>query len=133
MKEEKRRFITASNNSTTAMIREDHAWIYGRVKAAGGKPELAVRVFTFVTPGSSMLEFATGTTDDMKRLLELGGYETISASEAGDSGWDGNVPFSNGHEIAEQHELGFRTTLSDVLQLFLADSKPPYSGSTLRS
>ena len=124
------KFFFSFINGTTAIISETDALIYAAIKKAGGKPGISVSVFTFVGADSPMLEFATGKHEDMRRLIELGGH-TVTPGNESTSPWDGYVPFSNGIHNA-QEELEYRTTLTAVLETFLANNHPPYSENTLR-
>lgn len=134
------KFFYSYNNGVYAVIREDHAKLYGTVKDAGGDPiKAGARVFAFCSErrmkdeGLSARMTFTGTEDDLVRLVQHGGHE-LSLPRL-DSGWDGYVPFSNGiqygfplggYPVAEEeknncraaHELRYITTLADVMDVF---------------
>jgi hypothetical protein len=108
------RFFSCQNNGTIAVIREDHAKQYGLIRKSGGDPTKAgVRVFTF-SNSEGYRGLVTGTYTDLAFLVSLG-HEIVS--DTGND-WTGYVPFSNGVDIA-QRELEYRTTLSDLIELFL--------------
>ena len=127
------KFHFASNNGVLAVISEEHAKLYGVVKASGGDPIAAgCRVFTFCSKermerGVSERMVLTGTHEDLDQLIKAGNHST--AGGMGRSEWDGYVPFSNGFQYGyrlgyddagagRMEELRYVTTLGDVLNVF---------------
>ena len=132
------KFYASQNNGVVAVISEEHAKLYGIVKKAGGDPIAAgCRVFTFCGKERMERDIAermtfTGTHEDLDLLIKQGGHELQNYGH----GWDGYVPFSNGHQYGyplggypsdqdelnqtsiAAHELRFVTTLSDVMSTF---------------
>lgn len=96
------KFYISSNNSVIAVISEEHAARYGLVKKAGGDPIAAgCKVFTFcdkerMERGVEERMTFTGTYEDLDRLVKAGDHELVRGDGGG---WNGYVPFSNGHQI----------------------------------
>ncbi|MDP3771921.1 MAG: hypothetical protein Q8Q94_00920 [bacterium] len=125
------RFFSSSNNGVTAVISEEHANRYALVKRAGGDPIAAgCRVFTFCSKDSMERNFSqkmifSGNYENLRCLVETGKHLILESSR---SGWDGYVPFSNGHQWGYQlgsndqpyqlKELRFVTTLQDLREVF---------------
>ena len=129
------KFHFASNNGVVAVISEEHAKLYGTVKASGDDPIAAgCRVFTFcrkerMEEDASERMVFTGTHEDLEQLIKAGNHQIIRGM--GYSGWDGYVPFSNGIQYghvlggdpenltpSQAAEIRYVTTLGDVLNVF---------------
>lgn len=132
------KFYSKQNNGVVAVISEQHAKLAGIITKNGGDPlKAGVKVFTFIYRERYERDqfarlFFTGTIDDMLRLIELGGHVLVEG--AGDTGWNGFVPFSNSEQFApirlpEDNEdrkatairnmtLRYVTNLTDVIEVF---------------
>jgi hypothetical protein len=121
------KFYCNRNNGVVAVIREDHAQLYGKLEAEGKDPfKEGIKVFAFASASrQDDLDngIFAGDHKDLERLIETGGHTLVNYDrQPYDSRWAGFVPFSNQEHRVYHHDRSrwerFLTTSTERIITF---------------